>query len=151
MKIPQSMKDELGAWNNGSGIDLEGWVSFSGNYSLAVGYITLFWPDFVEFEGYILRQDFSLDSLRGFEAQAGSTRKSVEWVMNHLHLADLHATEEDLAVDKLLILGQTLKQIYEAKLASQFPHAPCMVEFYKPEDPDEILDYQLSFWQIDVS
>ena len=42
MKLPKSMKEELGAWNNGKGIDLDSWISCSGNFSLAVGYASIF-------------------------------------------------------------------------------------------------------------
>ena len=52
------MKTELAAWNNGQGIDLESWIACVGSFSLAVGYLSIFCPEFVEFEGYILRKDF---------------------------------------------------------------------------------------------
>ena len=54
MDIPQSMKAELAAWNNGNGIDLESWISCEGRFSLAVGYASVFWPAFTLFEGYIV-------------------------------------------------------------------------------------------------
>ena len=44
------MLAELSAWNDGKGIDLESWVSSSGNFRLAVGYSTVFWPRFMLFE-----------------------------------------------------------------------------------------------------
>jgi hypothetical protein len=74
MNIRESMSAELGAWNNGAGIDLESWIGCEGRFSLAVDYATVFWPQFVEFDGYILREGFSEQSLRSFEAQAGSSR-----------------------------------------------------------------------------
>jgi hypothetical protein len=142
------MKEELGHWNNGAGIDLEAWASCMGNYGLAVGYLTVFWPEFIEHDGYILRKGFSKHSLRGFEAGEGATRKSVEWVMNHLHIADIHCGDGDaLTQDKVVVLGRALKEIYQAKLACQFPHVPCIVEFYEPDADGEIMDYQISFWQ----
>jgi len=147
MNIPESMKAELAAWNNGKGIDLESWVGCEGNFSLAVGYASLFWPNFVEFDGYILREDFSETSLRGFESQ-GNSRKSTEWVMNHLHIADIqHHGCKDVSKDKIQVIGQVLKEIHEVKLQSQFPKSPCEVEFYVPEDEEDLLEYQLSFWQ----
>ncbi|UWX03893.1 hypothetical protein H1235_15700 [Pseudoxanthomonas sp. NC8] len=119
-----------------------------GNYALAAGYVTLFWPEFVEYDGYILRKGFSEESLRGFESQPGNSRKSVEWVMNHLHVADVHCGDASgLAEDKIRILGRALREIYEAKLARQFPHSPCVVEFYEPETGGGLIDYQVSFWQ----
>jgi hypothetical protein len=147
MDTPESMKAELAAWNNGAGIDLETWIGCEGNFSLAIGYASVFWPGFTLFEGYILPDGFSEDALRGFE-QNGRSRKSVEWVMNHLHIADIqHRGCGDVSRDKLFVLGNVLKEIYEAKLNWQFPDRPCKVELFVPEDPDDLTEYQLSFWQ----
>lgn len=147
MDTPESMKSELAAWNNGAGIDLQTWIECLGTFSLATGYSTIFWPKFVEFEGYLLKDGFSIDALRGFERQQGSTRKSIEWVMNHFHLADLHCGATDLSKDKIVQLGTVLKEIYELKLRDRFANRPCTVEFYIPDDPEVLGDYQLSFWQ----
>jgi hypothetical protein len=147
METPESMKAELSAWNNGAGIDLKSWVGCEGSFSLAVGYATVFWPEFVEFEGYILTKGFSETSLREFAAKEGSSRNSVEWVMNHLHIADLHYGRKDISKDKILLLGNVLKEIYQAKLRWQFPDRPCIVEFDIPEDPEDLMGYQISFWQ----
>jgi hypothetical protein len=148
MDIPQSMQDQLAAWNDGAGIDLESWVGCEGRFALAVGYATVFWPTFVEFEGYILRKGFSESALRGFEGQDGSTRKSVEWVMNHLHLEDIqHLGCPDITQDKLIVLGKVLKEIYQVKLQWQFPDRPCVVELSVPDNTSDLSRYQLSFWQ----
>jgi hypothetical protein len=148
MKIPESMQAELGAWNNGVGIDLESWIGCEGRFALAVGYTTIFWPGFVEFEGYILREGFSEQSLRGFEGQEGCTRKGTEWLMNHLHIADTHHYGcSDISKDKIVLLGNVLKEIYETKLRDMFPERPCAVEFHVPENEDDLVEYQISFWQ----
>jgi hypothetical protein len=148
MEIPESMKPELAAWNGGAGIDLESWVGCEGRFALAVGYASIFWPRFVEFEGYIFEEGFSERSLREFEAQEGSSRRGVEWVMNHVHLDSIqHIGCKDISADKLLALGKVLKEIYEVKLQWQFPERPCVVELYVPEDPEKLAEYQLSFWQ----
>jgi len=148
MDIPESMRAELAAWNNGQGVDLETWVGCMGNFALAVGYANAFWPEFVEFDGYILRKGFSERSLKGFESEGKKSRHSVEWVMNHFHLADLQYVGcEDLSKDKLLSIGRVLKEIHEVKLVWQFPDKPCSVELYVPKDEDDLVQYQLSFWQ----
>ncbi|QPC91923.1 hypothetical protein [Mesorhizobium sp. INR15] len=148
MDVPESMKAELATWNHGAGISLEGWISCMGGFSLAVGYSTVFWPGFVAFERYILLEGFSKESLRGFERGPGATRQSVEAVMNHLHLADIHGFHDGIAADKLIFLGTVLRQIYQAKLQWQFPDRRFVVELFIPETND-IEDYQLSFWQAD--
>ena len=126
MNTPESMKAELAAWNNGAGIDLESWIGCEGRFSLAVGYASIFWPTFTLIEGYILPQGVSEGSLRSWE-QGGRSRQSIEWVINHVHIADIHYGREDISIDKLLVIGNVLKEIYEAKLAWQFPDRPCLV------------------------
>ena len=148
MNIPESMLGELNAWNNGKGIDLEGWVACVGNFKLAVGYLSVFWPEFVIFEDYVLRKNFEVSSLRGFESQKDSTRKSVECVMNHLHIADLQFYGcEDLSKDKAILLGEKLKEMYQVKLACDFPDRECLVEFFQPQDSEDLIGYELTFWQ----
>ena len=147
MEIPESMKAELAAWNNGQGIDLKSWIGCTGNFSLAVGYASIFWPEFVEFEGYILRRGFSEEAFKGFKSE-GRTDKSVEWVMNHLHIADIqHLGCSDISKDKIILIGNTLKEIHETKLKTEYPESPCTVELYIPHDENDLMEYQLSFWQ----
>jgi hypothetical protein len=144
------MKDELAAWNNGAGIDLQSWVGCEGRFALAVGYAAIFWPEFVEFEGYILHKGFCEKSLRGFERQDGSSRRSVEWTMNHRHLEDIqHLGCADISQDKLILLGNVLKEIYQAKLKWQVPNCTCTVELYLPRGND-FSQYQISFWQTEA-
>jgi len=142
------MVSELSAWNNGQGVGLETWTQGSGNFKLAAGYAALFWPRLVLFEDYIFRQNFTVDSLRGFEKQGSGDRKYVEWVINHLHLDGVqHQNCEDISADKIVFVGRILKEMWEAKLLWQFPDRPCQVEFYEPEDKLKLSEYQLSFWQ----
>jgi len=146
--ILDSMKDELSAWNDGQGIDLNSWIGCTGNFSLAVGYTSVFWPSFTEYSGYILNSNADLESVRSWEASEGITPLGVEKAMNHLHIADIqHLACEDIAKDKIIFLGNTLREIYQAKLAWQFPDKPCVVEFYQSENEDDLIDYQLTFWQ----
>lgn len=149
MDTPVSMHAELGAWNNGRGIDLASWVGCEGRFSLAVGYLTTFWPEWELIDGYILAKGTSKDAIRAFEATKGSTRQSVETVLNHLHLADIQYQGcPDCTSDKLLALGASLKQIYEAKLSWQFPDRPCVVSLFIPEDSDAFDEYEITFWQL---
>lgn len=148
MDIPDSMKAELAAWNDGQGIDLESWVGCEGNFRLAVGYAAIFWPEFIEFDGYVLRADFSIESLRSFEKGEPNDRASVEAVMNHLHIADIqHFGCPDASPDKLLRIGTALKEIYEAKLRVRFPSRPCRVSLFVPPDPADLMAYEVTFWQ----
>jgi hypothetical protein len=146
--VPPSMVAELAVWNDGRGVSLKTWVECVGDFKLAVGYSMIFWPNFVLFEDFILREGFNLESLRGFEKGKSEDKASVEWVMNHLHIADIHCNDrENVSEDKIVFLGNALKGIYEVKLRSQFPDRPCVVDFYEPEDKSNLIEFQLSFWQ----
>jgi hypothetical protein len=143
----QELIPELRLWNNGDGISADGWISCSGTYPLAVGYSLIFWPRFVRFEGYVLRDGFSEESLRGFERQTGGHRAAIEQVMNHIHLADIHCQELSSEA-QLRYLGRVLRDIHEVKLRSDFPDLSFNVEFNDQPGLDP-LDYEVSFWQAD--
>ena len=140
---------ELPDWNNGKGIDVESWIGCSGNFQLAVGYSTLFWPRFVEFEGYVLREGFSIDSLRGCQQQRNGSRRSVEAVMNHLHIAAIHYHDlQSFTTEHALYLGRVLREIYQVKLAWQFPSRRFEVVFDESEHSD-LMAYEITFYQSD--
>lgn len=145
---PSALIPELSDWNNGRGIDLETWVGCMGNIDLAIGYSTIFWPKFVVFEDYVLREGFSIDSLRGFEKQCGDNKWNIECVMNHLHIQDIHDLGDDkLTPEKAEFIGSILKEIYEAKLARDFPDRPCTVKFHRADDHSDLVGYEITFWQ----
>ncbi len=153
MKIPLSMQKELSAWNDGKGIDLDSWIACSGSFSLAVGYASLFFPDFFVFEDYLfLGEDCDekfLENLRSLEKQKDQNAPElIEKLINHFHLADLHyAGCEDITTDKIIFLGEKLKHVFEARLAYMFPDKACVVEFFRPEDEEDLKGYYLTFWQ----
>ncbi len=148
-EIPESMQAELARWNNGSGMSLKTWAECEGDFKLAAGYAALLWPNFETAGKYILVEgQYTLETIAGFEAQENSTPLGVEAVLNHQHLSEMHIhDEQNLTADMLLFLGKKLKGIYEAKLQWQFPERPCTVELYIPEDPENLIEYQITFWQ----
>ena len=144
MQPPGDIIPELSStWMN----SLEHWVDCNGSYSLAVGYSTVFWPTFVRFEDYILREGFTVDNVRAWEKQSKGNKRDVEPLLNHIHIADIHQNRNDLSEDKVMLLGRVLKEIWEAKLKSQFPDRPCEVRFIEPDNREDLVDFQLSFWQ----
>jgi hypothetical protein len=138
---------ELPRWNNGAGIGVDSWIGCRGNFELAVGYSVLFWPSFIEHNGCVFFSDFSEESYRGFMQQCNGDRRQVETVMNHCHIFDYfsHANGHATAA-QLLYLGRVLKEIWQVKLAADFPQRCFTVSF--AEGPYEDLhDYEVSFWQ----
>ena len=140
---------ELREWNNGLGIGVEPWISCSGSFQLAVGYTALYWPRFVEFEGYVLREGFSADSFRGFRDQCTGSRRDLEAVMNHLHIAAVHCCDlNSFTAEHALYLGRALRVIYQAKLAWQFPSRKFEVVFDESTKSD-LMGYEITFFQPD--
>lgn len=137
---------ELSDWNEGRGIAPDDWISCVGNYELAVGYSLIFWPNFTEFETYILRADFEESSLRGFEKMTKGNRVAVEAVMNHVHIADIHPNVTCSSDEQLRYLGRTPKNIYILKLHAEFPGRRFNVTF-NDEPGLEAIDYELTFFQ----
>lgn len=70
------MRAEPARRNNGKDMDLEGWIAGSGNYALAIGYATVFWPRFVEIDGYIAREGITPEQLYGAAPRAARSRPS---------------------------------------------------------------------------
>ena len=138
---------EMREWNNGDGIDVAAWIGCTGNFQLAVGNSVIFWTRFVEFEGYDLREGFSLEILRDCETKCSRDRKAIEAVLNHLHIADIqyHGCE-DISRERIVYLGRVLREIYEAKLAWQFPQRRFEVHLYEAET-DDLLEYEITFFQ----
>jgi hypothetical protein len=137
---------ELRDWNGGKGVDAEAWISMVGRYDLAIGYSLIFWPRFVAFDGYVLRDGFSEESVRGFEEATQGNRAAVEAVVNHLHVVDIHGNEPLPAEAQIRFLGRVLKSIYEVKLKADFPDRSFVVEFNDQPDLDPI-EYEVTFYQ----
>ena len=138
---------ELQFWNNGRGVSVEAWVGAKGNFELAVGYSTLFWPKFIEFDGCIFFSDFSEESYRSFMDQCNGDRQSVEMVVNHRHVFDYFSHTGGLAtLDQILYLGRVMKDILQAKLARDFPGRTFVVTFSE-ETAESLDDYEVTFHQ----
>jgi hypothetical protein len=140
---------ELKDWDahNGGEESLDGWVSCIGSYSLAVGYASLLWPQFVEARGMVLRgpiEDAALDSWL-----ANHSKSSVEATLNHLHVLDVQhpGIWADATEGQLRYLGETLRASWAAKLALDFPNRQFAVE-YIPGTADAPREHQVLFYEI---
>jgi hypothetical protein len=142
----ESLIPELPQWNDGAGIDPQAWIECVGNYELAAGYSLIFWPSFVRVDDYVLRDGFSMESLRGFEKMTAGDRVAIEAVMNHVHIAEIHCNVEPAEV-QLRHLGRVLKEIHEVKLKRDFPEIRFAVSF-NDEPGLDVKDYELTFWQV---
>ena len=139
---------ELSEWNNGAGIDVVSWIGCVGDFEKAIGYSTIFWPNFVEFDGFIVREGTTKQDIKSFKTQCKGNRKEIEALINHLHIRDIQYYECPGSTPELLsYLGKVLKEIYECKLKRDFPDRQLVVEL--TEGNFEDLDgYMITFYQI---
>lgn len=139
--IPE-MKD----WNNGKGIDIEGWIQCRANHKILVGCSRILWPSFVEHDGCILLGD-SVDeaNYQAFLKSANGNKRIVEATMNHQHVLHLFAT--DLPTRELVLyVGRLMKEVWQVKLKNDFPDRNVKV-YFPDEDDLELLDYEITFFQ----
>jgi hypothetical protein len=138
---------ELKRWNNGAGIDPESWVGCEGNFQLAAAYALIFWPSFLEMDGMVFRSRMDRQTLDSWRRSCSGDPPKVEAMANHIHLIDLHHQGcPDASLERIIFLGNVLKEIYTAKLAAEFPDRRFVVDFYQPADKD-LGEYQLTFYQ----
>jgi hypothetical protein len=136
---------ELQAWNEGKAVGPLDYVYGVTTPEMLLACCALFWPEFVEFGGYILRRGFSIENLRAWERSPAATKRQTEAAVNYLGIGDLFPSEEqesDLTRARLEYLGGVLCDAYSAKLERDFPERTFKVEMIENED-----EYALTFFQ----
>ena len=108
------------------------------------------WPDFVEHDGCVLRNELcgpAEQVYRDWLVQTGGDRRRGEAVMNHLHIADvLEGVVESPSREVIFTFGRLIRDLWTAKLSRDFPHRQFIVSF--PEDhSDDLVDYEITFYQ----
>ena len=150
MDAPHDLLPDLKDWNNGRGITPLDWLySAQVSSELVTTMTALFWPTFVPFEGYVLREGFSEPHVRSWENAAGSSRRMVEATVNTLHIDDLFQPHEDwtpLVEARAVRLVGVLASLHRVKLAADFPDRRFEVEVFDGSQPGG--DISLSFWQV---
>ena len=140
--MPESL-----TWDQGRPIDPVLWIGLVGRYDHLIAYAELLWPDFVEYDGCILRAGFSEEAYGGFMEQTSGDKRAVEAVLNHVHIIDLipGAYDSGPTEEQAVYLGRLMKEMWEAKLAKEFPSREFVVVF---ADRGEALeDLEVTFRQ----
>ncbi len=114
---------ELALWNNGKGIAPDDWIFIQGRADHSLGFCSLLWPEFVQFEDYVLRGPLDVARLRGWE-RAGHARQQVETAMNVLLLEGAFpqdSTDASLKEVQCERLATIMADMLAAKLIREFP------------------------------
>lgn len=108
------------------------WLQHVGTFGQAIAYADLFWPEFIEHDGCILRKDrFNEENYKEWMKSTGGDRAAVEAVINHIHLSNLFPhSDHNPTHAQLVQLGGMLKDFWTAKLERDYPKR-CYVSFYQ--------------------
>lgn len=115
---------ELSAWNNGLGISPDAWIYIEGRADHALGFCALFWPEFVQFEDYVLRAPLDVARLRGWENEGLLSSQQIETAMNAYMMNNIFPQDEaDTALKSAQCahLVSVMVDMLSAKLARDFP------------------------------
>ena len=129
-----SLVPETKTWANGEPVSLDHWIWAVGSFEQMIAYGELFWPDFVEHDGCILRAGFAEENYRGFMQQTGGDKRAVEAVINHVHISDLISKPEGPSEEQAVYLGRLLQEMWQAKLEREFPGRAFTVRFDADDD-----------------
>jgi hypothetical protein len=148
MTSTKDVLPELSAWNDGRGISPLDYLFCTAQSLATVACIDLFWPKFVEFEGYVLHEGFDENVLRNWEgSEHGHDRGATERAVNFLDVGSLFQNSGEIDSDmldaRIDLLLKTLADVYEAKLRRDFPTRRFRLVLIDDED-----DRALTFCQV---
>lgn len=174
MTQDEKLIPDLQEWRkfNGPNFSIDSWTAIKGNIKLAIGYSFLFWPEFIEHENCVfLKSHFSIDTFKHWQNPNHiKNYAGIESMINHIHIVDLFATastpprqslihrlfkkaEKDLfekpSKEQIIYLGNKLVETYRAKLVVEYPNKKFDISFDYVDNPENLEDYQLTFWQPD--
>ena len=138
---------DLGAWNNGTGIDPEGWINCFARYDLAMGYALMFWPDFVIYDDCVFLYEPDPQNYQSWMASCNGDKTRVEGAMNHRHITDMFRNSDVRPTKETVVhIGRLLKDMWSCRLKRDFPERQIRVEFYD-SDSEDLVDYQITVFQ----
>ena len=140
---------ELKQWNDGKGIDLDGFIGCVGRYDHALGYAAIFWPDFVVYEGCIFVRLPDPANFRDWLAQFRGDLTETEKMINHLHIADMFVNSDYPPTREILRhLGTIVRDMWECRLRRDFPDRRINVQFFEGDSASLVDDYMITVYQL---
>ena len=143
---------ELAEWQelNGADFSPDDWIGSVARYDHAIGYLVWFWPCFYEYDGCVFVGN--MPDKENYEYWMQSTdgnKKSVEALLNHVHITDLFQGSDEKPNEKQIIhIANILKEIWSYKAKIEFPEKQITVELYEGTEQD-LVEYQVTLFQND--
>lgn len=140
---------ELAQWNGGKAIDLLGFIDCDGRYDHAIGYATIFWPDFVIYEGCIFVRPPDDANFRQWKEVFKGDLSETEKMINHRHIMDIFLNSAYPPTREILRhLGKVLKSMWECRIQRDFPEKRVVVEFFEDDNASLVDGYILTVYQV---
>ena len=139
---------ELKEWGdvNGHPYEPEDWLCGIGTFEHAIAYSTIFWPEFVEYDGCIIVGGApDPDNYQSWLRSTNGEKHRVEAVLNHLHLVDLFSVAKATS-QQLEYLGSKIQRKWLLKAQAEFPSRNIVVDFYRGNEED-LVEYQVTLFQ----
>jgi hypothetical protein len=133
-------------WQEVNGADFSLWdyMFRVSKAELAIALSTLFWPDFIEYEGGVfLAQVFNLEVYYQWKKNLDNDLTAIERVLNHQHIDDLFSGSEKVGINNLAYLGQVIAQMWESRLKSLYPSRHFEVICNRDEQTVVVTFYQI--------
>ncbi len=141
---------ELAEWQevNGADFSADDWICGIGRFDHAIGYLTVFWPSLYEHDGCIFvggKPDE--ENYQSWLKSTEGNKKSVEAVLNHVHIIDLfQGNDTPPTEEQIIYIGNVLKDIWSYKAKVEFPERDISIEFYEGTK-DDLVEYQVTLFQ----
>ena len=134
--------------DSNSEMTVHDWLSCVGSYDHAIGYIQLFWPDLIEHDGCIfVGSKPEEENYRSWLVSTKGNRKSVEAMINHVHIEDLFQVGQlEPTESQVRYIGTKLREMWLAKARKQYPERNIVVEFYHGSEED-LRAYEVTLFQ----
>jgi hypothetical protein len=121
--VAERLIPELALWNDGRGIPISDWIFIEGRADHALAFQSMFWPEFQEIEGSVLREPVDTDRFLGWKA-TGASRAQIETAMNAYHFDMIFPrdeTEPSLKAEQLQNLAKAMCGMLASKLKAEYP------------------------------
>lgn len=120
----RSLLPDLASWNDGKSIAPDEWAYITSASDQALGYIAIFWPDFVEVEGMILRASSNVEEKAKARLSAGEPQVLIEQHLNFWDFGTMfsHGEDESDLLDKRREqLCYVMSEMLSVKLTRDYP------------------------------
>lgn len=128
----------------------EAWRSFQ-YYTARVdqmfSFLDILWPEFIEFDGLILRRNSIPTDWNTFQEQAQKAKWSlsdIEYIINHFHIMDLFLNDPDrdaIEIKVFRFLAYSIADMWKCRLQNLFPDRAFVVGVANADVEPEIFAY----------